>query len=66
MIKTQNTMVSLVNSVRPMAHSHSSVYSLQFTHVEKQSIKTLFPISQSTWSASHRLTQQGYIDYHEN
>lgn len=44
-------MGSLVNSVKPMAHTHSSFYQIRIHTLKKTSIETLrslFPISQST------------------
>lgn len=54
MVKTlQNTMGSLVNSVKPMAHTHSSFFfsNKEFTHCcnqKKETLRSLVPISQST------------------
>lgn len=48
-------MGSLVNSVKPMAHTHSSFYQIRIHTLEKkrkkksiETLRSLFPISQST------------------
>lgn len=64
-------MGSLVNSVKPMAHTHSSFYQLIIhTHKKKKiSTETLVTLPNltkhmySSRSANHRFTQRGYIHH---